>query len=220
MKKVKSWRMATWNLQGGLLDPMKTIMVGNDLTKNGIDFVALQEVQSREEKIQGLGRNYIEILLPKGKGSGLEFAVARKHKEKIMSFRIFSERVASVTIRAEEKKGTKMLTIINVHSPTLALTRKSPEVSMAFYEVVREAKEFHAGKFEDVIIAGDWNAKLGRGTTRTQGRFTLGSKRNENGDLLSQFILTNRLVAINTLYRKNNQSDEMETRGEGYHEPI
>jgi len=127
VKKVKSWRMATWNLQGGLLDPIKTIMVGDDLTKNGIDFVALQEVQSKEEKFQGLGKNHIEILLPKGKGSGLGFAVARKHKEKIMSFRIFSERVASVTIRAEEKKGTKMLTIINVHAPTFIINLETPE---------------------------------------------------------------------------------------------
>ena len=80
VKKVKSWRIATWNLQGGLLDPIKTIMVRDDLTKNEIDFVAIQEVQSKDEKLQALGKNYFEILLPKGKGSGLAFAVARKHK--------------------------------------------------------------------------------------------------------------------------------------------
>jgi hypothetical protein len=109
---------------GGLLDPIKTIMVGDDLTKNEIDFVALQEVQSKEEIIQDMGKNYIEILVPKGKGSGLGFAVARRHKEKIISFKVFSERVVSITLRAEEKKGTKMLAIINVHAPTLA--RKLP----------------------------------------------------------------------------------------------
>jgi exonuclease III len=56
VKEVKSWRIATWNLQGGLLDPIKTIMVGDELTKNERDFVAFQEVQSKQERIQDLGR--------------------------------------------------------------------------------------------------------------------------------------------------------------------
>ncbi len=56
VKEVKSWRIATWNLQGGLLDPIKIIMVGDDLTKNERDFVAFQEVQSKQERIQDLGR--------------------------------------------------------------------------------------------------------------------------------------------------------------------
>ena len=92
MEKVKRWRIATWNLQGGLMDPIKTIMVGDDLTNNEIDFVALQEVQSKEEKIQGLGKNYIEILMPKGKGSGLGFAVARKHKAVLKGITDHNER--------------------------------------------------------------------------------------------------------------------------------
>ena len=56
VKEVKTWRIATWNLHGGMLDPIKAIMVGDDLTKNKIDFVALQEVQSKEEKIQDLDK--------------------------------------------------------------------------------------------------------------------------------------------------------------------
>ena len=61
-----------------MLDPIKTIMVGDDLTKNEIDFVAFQEVQSKQERIQDLG---------------LGFAVAKRHKENIVSFKIFLERV-------------------------------------------------------------------------------------------------------------------------------
>ena len=52
-----------------------------------------------------MGDNFFEILVAKGKGPGLGFAVARKHKDKIKAFKVFSERVASVTLREEEKKG-------------------------------------------------------------------------------------------------------------------
>jgi hypothetical protein len=43
------------------MEPIQTIMVGFGLTKNEIDFVALQEVQSKEERVQALGKNFLEI---------------------------------------------------------------------------------------------------------------------------------------------------------------
>ena len=125
-----------------------------------------------------MGDNLFEILVAKGKGSGLGFAVARKHKDKIKAFKVFSERVASVTLREEEKKGNKTLTIINVHAPTLASTRKNSEVSRALYQMVQTARDSHTAKHEDVIVVGDWNAKLGTGLSRIKRRFSMGTKKN------------------------------------------
>ena len=81
-------------------------------------------------------------------------------------------------MRAEEKKGNKIMTIINVHAPTLASTRKIPEVSRAFYQMVQTARDFHKAKHDDVIIVGDWNAKLGTGLSRIKRRFSMGTKKN------------------------------------------
>jgi hypothetical protein len=61
VKEVKNWRIAIWSLHGGLLNPIKTIMVEDDLTKYEMDFVALQEVQSKEEKIQALGKTIVSV---------------------------------------------------------------------------------------------------------------------------------------------------------------
>ena len=61
VKDVRSWRIANLKVHGGSMDPIKTIMVGDDLTKNEIDFIALQEVQSKEERVQALGKKFLEI---------------------------------------------------------------------------------------------------------------------------------------------------------------
>jgi len=157
-----TWKIGTWNLHGGYMDPIKAIMVSNDFNSLQMDFVALQEVQSKVERTSNLGVEYYQIILPKGDESGLGFVVAQKHKQRIASFKIFSDRVASITLKVEKKGGEKDLTIINLHAPTLASTRTDPDKTGAFYELLQAAWNFHSHKFEKIILAGDWNAKLGK----------------------------------------------------------
>ena len=76
------WRMATWNVHGGLTASIKSIMVSQDLFSLKVDFVALQETQGKLDI----------ILFPKGAGSGLGFAIANSHWSKVFSSHLYSDR--------------------------------------------------------------------------------------------------------------------------------
>ncbi len=157
VKEVKSWRIASWNLHGGLMDLIKIIM----------------EVQNKEEeKNSSSGQELSRDIGAQGEGIRAGICCGKKAQGKTYVI----QELLGKSVKAKEKKGTKMLTIINVHAPTLASTRENPEVSMGFYRRVNKAKDFHAGKFEDIIIAGDWNAKLGKRASRGKGRFSMGMK--------------------------------------------
>ena len=57
-------------------------------------------------------------------------------------------------------------------------------------------------KKDVTILMGDWNAKLGKSASKTSniGMFGLGC-RNERGDRLEEFCVTNNLVIGNTLFQ-------------------
>ena len=84
------WRIASWNLHGGLMAPVKSIMVSQDLSALSIDFVALQETQCKLDVVQSLGHQYQVILFPKGSATGLGFAVANSQWSKLRPGKIQS----------------------------------------------------------------------------------------------------------------------------------
>jgi hypothetical protein len=120
------WKMATWNVHGGLTALIKSIMVSQDLSLLKLDFVALQETQSKLDVVQPLGPHFRAILFPKGSGSGLGIAIANSQWSKVFSSQVYSDRIAVLTLRASEGLPLKFLSIINVHAPTLASTRDDP----------------------------------------------------------------------------------------------
>ncbi len=102
------WRMATWNVHGGLTASIKSIMVSQDLSLLKLDFVALQETQSKLDIAQSLGPHIRAILFPKGSGSGLGFAIANSQWSRVFSSQVYSDRIAVLTLRlARRPRGVR-----------------------------------------------------------------------------------------------------------------
>ena len=99
------WRMATWNVHGGLMSSIKSIMVSQDLFSLRIDFAALQETQGKLDVSQPFGPHYRVILFPKGAGSGLGFAIANSQWSKVFSSGWYSDRIVVLTLRDIENIG-------------------------------------------------------------------------------------------------------------------
>lgn len=140
------WRFATWNVHGGLTASVKSIMVSQDLFSLKLDFVALQETQSKLDVVQPLGPHFRVILFPKGCGSGLGFAIANSQWSRVFSSQLFSDRIAVLTLRASEGRSSKFLSIINLHAPTLASARDDPAKTEEFYRLLQEVFSLHLGR--------------------------------------------------------------------------
>ena len=152
------------------MSSIKSIMVSQDLFSLRIDFAALQETQGKLDVSQPFGPHYRVILFPKGASSGLGFAIANSQWPKVFSSHVYSDRIVVLTLRDSAKLGSKFLSIINLHAPTLASTRDNPAGADEFYSLLQEVLSLHRGKFEDVMLLGDWNAKLGKRRTAAGGR--------------------------------------------------
>ena len=92
--------------------------------------------------------------------------------------------------------------MIQVYAPTSASTEEELE---EFYETLR--KEIDSKKRQDIlIIAGDFNAKVGRKRNKeengTVGNAGLG-ERNERREIFVDFALANQLAIKNTMFQKH-----------------
>ena len=96
----------------------------------------------------------------------------------------------------------KNITLIQVYAPTSASTEEELE---EFYETLQ--KEIDSKKRQDIlIIAGDFNAKVGRKRNKeengTVGNAGLG-ERNERAETFVDFALANQLAIKNTMFQKH-----------------
>ena len=131
---------------------------------------------------------------------GVGFIIRKKWREKLISFKGISDRIAMVKIGLENKNT---VTIIQVYAPT---STSSEEESDELYETLkREMKEvIKTNKKNKLIIMGDFNSQVGQrrmGEENTIGKYTYG-ERNEKGDKLIQFCMENELKVINTMFKK------------------
>jgi hypothetical protein len=127
------------------------------------------------------------------KRMGVGFIVEKTTAKSVLGYNPINERV--ITIRL---KGNPMnITLVQVYAPT---TEASDQVMDEFYEMVQGVLDTIPKK-DITIVLGDWNAKIGKATksNKSIGIHGLGI-RNERGDRLEEFCLTNNMVIGNTLF--------------------
>ena len=120
-----------------------------------------------------------------------------------------SEKYSSQLINATKVKISKkepddhMVNIINVYAPTSEKVEKNPEEAENLYaEVETLLSKFKKMKSSITIVAGDFNAKVGKriNEERCMGSYSTG-ERNQSGQLLTDFCERNELFLGNTAFQ-------------------
>ena len=95
----------------------------------------------------------------------------------------------------------RFITIINVYGPTLPISKDKPATRETFYLDLQTTLDKVKG--DTVIISGDFNSKVG--IKQDEAEHCLGSyskgKRNENGDELVNFCITNNAFISNSAFK-------------------
>jgi endonuclease/exonuclease/phosphatase family metal-dependent hydrolase len=180
--------MATWNVRT-MLQPGKMQEIAQEMIRNKIDIMALQEI-----RWQGTGRidkpEFTIIYSGSQKRTGqlgTGFIIARKRKESMLEYETINERVCRLRMKGRYRN----ITIISVHAPT---EEKEDREKEEFYECLEEM--YHKiQKYDLVIIMGDFNAKIGKEEYQKEvaGKYTIHDISNENGNLLGQFATRNEI---------------------------
>ena len=163
------------------------------------DVVGLSEVRRLQEEQKKLNDGH--VLYWKGKPQdskqelGVGFLVNKRLENNLEEFHGVSERVASVTLKLNERYKLK---IIQVYAPTCS---HSDEEVENFYEDVQKAIDRKRAHF--MVIMGDFNAKIGK---RVEQETSIGNHgigtRNERGQRLIEFAEARSLSIMNTFFEK------------------
>jgi exonuclease III len=183
----------------------------------GIDICCLQETKIKGDETDIEEGYNIVLHCKESKNQGMGFLV--KQGIQFETVETKSKRIDVVKIRKTAEYKTKEVTemrtkifqtnkkkkntliVINLHAPHMGHTRSDPQKTSEFYEELEKVIESYAGT--DMIIAGDFNAKLGKTTSENEmstGRYARGI-RNENGNYLNELCNKYKFIATNTMFR-------------------
>ena len=198
----KQFHVGCWNVRT-LMDAGSQCLTMRSLFDYRVDIACLSEVRiagcgSKCIKVPGVDANYWLCHSGVNDNSGLHgvaFALSCRAYDSLLAWTPFSPRLAMARF-----KGTPTnITVIAVYAPTLNAT---PESVVDFYEQLQNVVN-GVPRRDILIIAGDWNARVGPGDSFTRhilGKFGLG-QRCSNGDHLVNFADYNRLVVTNTRFQ-------------------
>ena len=116
-----------------------------------------------------------------------------------VTFKAISDRICVLRTKLSDNYT---LTLINAYAPTLPVSEDNPKLREEFYDEL-EAVVRRVSNRDYLLIAGDFNAKVGREWTKyaeNMGRYGKGEV-NSNGKELLDFCNRQNLVLTNTLFR-------------------
>lgn len=205
-KPEKVLRIASWNVRT-LLDNDKTrrpqrrtAIVDRELKRCNIDIAVLSETRIHGEgSLQEASFVFYWIGHPQGKARhhGVGFAIKKELAAKMKSLPVgINTRIAQLRFEIE---GNCPINIISAYAPTLRATDEEKE---SFYSTLSGLIET-VPEQENIILAGDFNARVGRNNVAWKGvigRHGLGNM-NANGELLLSFCASHGLSLTNTMFQ-------------------
>ena len=120
-RRDRSIKIATWNLQGHLSQPMEMAQLSRDMRDRNIKICCIQETQNSFEGEYNIDNGDLILFMggnERGYG-GLAFYIAREWKDKIVGQRRVSPRIATINFKYQHQRDNGMLvqrrmTIISV----------------------------------------------------------------------------------------------------------
>ena len=130
---------------------------------------------------------------------GNGFIIKKSREDEINSLWKVDERICVLKMNT---KDNNTISIINVYGPTSILTEKKPEIRDTFYEKLEDTLKKEEKTSKMVIIAGDFNSKVGARIKEDicVGNFSKG-RRNQNGEALISFCEANSLFIMNSRFQ-------------------
>ena len=205
---------ASWNVRG-LTKTDKQFLLAEDCDRYDLDIIGIQETKICQFNDKKLPGNHRLLLFDQKHGyhGGLGFLINSRVNHYFRSFHQISDRVVYMDFFVPSKLMNKppcKLRIVNCYSPTNPRTISNPAATDQFYRELQEAITVPA-RYE-LWILGDFNAKLGKrsdkdfdnGLSKNLGRYCVG-RRNENGERLLDFLVSNSLFAANTAFRHSSR---------------
>ena len=198
----------TWNIQGGIKNQYFAQLLAEDLIKQNTDIACLQETHCGAFATQTLNGGLITCLesdenTPIHKKYGLGFYVGPRMLPHYWGTTRITNRIAVIRFLMNNGPASKTyLSIINAYAPTALTTKKNIEETNAFYYQLALTYARCRAQSTITMIAGDFNAKLGLKQDDSElfmGNYGKGT-RNENGQILTEFLIANRLFAANTTF--------------------
>ncbi|PSN51956.1 Craniofacial development protein 2, partial [Blattella germanica] len=170
-----------------MLQPGKMLEIIKEAAKVNIDVLAIQETrwagQGRIDK-QNYSVFYSGPNTRTGQ-CGTGFMISAKVRKNLMSFIPLGDRMCKIRLNGRFRN----ITLISVYAPTE--DGKEEEKHNFYNQLYNECTKIP--KHDIVIILGDFNAQI--------GKYTLHTKTNENGKLLSELAMANRLIIKSTCFK-------------------
>ena len=204
-RKHTKFKIASWNVRGGLSKPRTCSSVLSDMKKYQVSVIALQETKAKDIIFQD---NYGRILGFPTDTPNYGMAFALRNDLQVHSAEYVSDRIVVISIFLNNQRKSdlrpSLLTIINAYAPHSILARNQPHLATTFYHQLNTIT--HKYRHSTLLyIAGDFNAKIGRKLDDTETFMGSYSKklgaRNSNGNLLANFAASNKMFLSNTAFK-------------------
>ncbi len=199
--KIDKLKIGSLNVQG-MNDPWKQESIKKDLDRYELNILAVQETKTRGISLESIttkqGRTF-SIFQANSNNNKYQGTALFIENSLSPEFKAVSDRMCMATIKLETNK----MTIINVYAPTEQRSKDHPEEREKFYQELEQLINNTPNR-DFILIAGDFNAKVGRRTEYSEdvvGNYAKGSEKSENGQQLIELCYRNNLKILNTVFK-------------------
>ena len=172
-------KIGVWNVRGlhG-----KEKLLQEELKKANVDIAVIPETKKKlkgSQELEDYVLLYSGILTNKREAAGIAIMIKAKFKKRIHSYMFVNERI----LQLKYKLQRGYLTLLAVYGPEEGKTEQTEE----FYETLQDQLDT-TNKYDYIIVAGDYNARVGKipidGILGTNGESII----NNNGHKLKDFF--------------------------------
>ena len=185
----------TWNAQT-LWATGKLELLRNEMKRFRHDIIGISEVRWK-----GIGETSNRDFIWSGEDTthvrGVAMLLNDKARKALIGYNLVNLRIIAARFDAAPCK----ITVIHAYTPTSAFSDENIE---AFYGILEDAlATIH--KKDNIIITGDWNAKIGSNNTDWKSVLGRYGDRNERGERLLEFVAIHSLCIRNTRFEQKSQ---------------